>query len=156
MAEDEIQKPTDNGVRSFVTFRLAKVQAKLNAQAAAVLRAHSTLSLTEWRLLSLIIAAGEPTTAANVARDVQMDKAQVSRAVKSMLGAGIITTMLDAEDHRQILLEATPKGQELYDRIVNVMQRRQKWLTRNIGPADLEAFFNVLYELEKASDKRDF
>ena len=145
----------ERDVRSFVTYRMARAQAKLNAQASAVLRRVSDLSLTEWRVLSLVAVAQE-TTAAAIARDVQMDKAQISRAVKRLIAAGHLVSEMNDDDHRQSILRPTDSGAALFNRVVSVMQRRQEWLHEGIETDDLEVFASVLDRIEAASAKRDF
>lgn len=137
----------NKGQRSFVSYKLARVQNRLNAQAAGLLRAHSELSLTEWRVISLASLLGE-TTATAMAREAEMDKGQISRAIKGLLSAGYLTSQNNARDARQSLLQLSKKGEAVYDRLINVMRQRQRDLTLGIEDAELEAFYRVLEKLE--------
>ena len=73
----------------FLTFRLARVQAKLNAQSSRILKDHAGITLTQWRLLALIGNAGR-TTAAVLSREVAMDKGLISRNIKTMVSDGLV------------------------------------------------------------------
>ncbi len=138
------------GLTSFVTFRLARVQNKLNAQASAMLSAHSDLSLTEWRMISLINASGE-TSAAELSRTAQMDKGQISRALKSLTAKGCVATRTSASDQRQSLLSLSPAGIAIHRRLVAIMRRRQERLTQAMSDTELETLYAVLEKLETAA-----
>lgn len=144
-----------SGLDSFVTFRLGQVQNRLNAQAAHVLRARSSLSLTEWRVISLINAAGS-ASAAELLRVFQMDKGQLSRTVKSLIAKGIVNGETGSGTRRQTVLSLSADGKRLHDRIVAVMVKRQRHLTSGISDRELEAFYSVLDRLKAASEKREF
>lgn len=132
---------------TFITYRLARVQNLLNAQAIATLRTNSDLSLTEWRVLSLIVGE-ETTNASAISRLAQMDKGQISRGIKRIAGRGYIESQTDDHDHRQINLTPTPKGIETYERLVKIMRRRQRLLNEDITDDERRAFFATLDKLE--------
>ncbi|MEM1048374.1 MAG: MarR family transcriptional regulator [Pseudomonadota bacterium] len=149
----EESKPTDRfaaGLTSFVTFRLARVQNRLNVQATATLSAHSDLSLTEWRMISLINASGE-TSAADLSRTAQMDKGQISRALKSLAAKGYIASRTSASDQRQSLLRLSAEGAAVHRRLVAIMRRRQERLTDTMSDAELATFYAALEKLEAAA-----
>lgn len=134
------------GQRSFVTYRIARVQNRLNAQASALLRAHCELSLTEWRVISLAHILGE-TTATAMAKEVEMDKGQISRAIKGLTAAGHLIASNNKKDARQSLLRLSDSGAALYERLISVMLKRQQDLTADIDDDELDAFYRVLNKL---------
>lgn len=139
--------PSFQDLSSFVTFRIARVQNTLNAQASATLAAHCDLTLTEWRMLASIEARGQ-TTAAEIARHTQIDKGQVSRAVKSLKGRALLKAGAAATDQRQQTLTLSAQGRAVFERVVVVMRKRQEMLTQDIAPEDLRTFFSVLDKLQ--------
>lgn len=145
MADPDTRKAT--GQRSFVTYRLARVQNRLNAQASGLLRAHSDLSLTEWRVISLANMLGE-TTATVMAREVDMDKGQISRAIKGLIEAGHLTAQSSERDARQSLLRLSASGAALHSKLISIMQQRQKDLVEDIDDSELQTFYAVLNKLE--------
>jgi DNA-binding MarR family transcriptional regulator len=130
-----------------MTYRLARVQNKLNAQAASLLRANCDLSLTEWRVISLASLLGE-TTATTMAREVDMDKGQISRAIKRLLEAEHLISKHSQSDGRQSLLSLSESGKTLHARVIPVMMERQHGLVEGIDEADLLTFYKVLEILE--------
>ena len=73
---------TGRRLHQFLTYRLSRVQAKLNAQANALLHAQSGLTLSRWRILALVGAAGQ-TRLSELARIAALDKGLLSREPES-------------------------------------------------------------------------
>ncbi|UWQ20169.1 MarR family winged helix-turn-helix transcriptional regulator [Jannaschia sp. W003] len=136
---------------SFVTFRLSRTQSKLTAHTTNLLRAHSDMTVAEWRLMRLLDAGG-PTTMATLARQVQMDKGQLSRKIKGLAARGLVELRPDPRDSRRQVLRITPEGSATIERLVPVIRRRQELLTRDISPEDMKVFMRVLAQLDEASD----
>ena len=69
----------DEGVLSrFMTYRLARLHARLNVQASRILQDVAGLSLTQWRVLSLV-GSHRGATATQLTRVSAMDKGLFSR-----------------------------------------------------------------------------
>ena len=141
--------------RAVITYRIAKTANLLNAQAAHVLRKNSSLSLTEWRIISLINAVDE-TTASEIAKTTFIDKGQISRTVRSLADKGLLLAKQRRGSRRNIELELSPEGKALHRRIVAIMTNRQRHLTSEFTSEELAAFHSALDKLERASKKRDF
>ena len=142
-------------LRAFLTFRLARLQAQINSQAQHILRTHSDVGQTEWRVLILVADMGQ-STMATVVRDGQIDKAQVSRAVKALIKKDYLSSEIDPSDHRQSILSLTPAGYAVYERVVPLMRARQKHMTDTLTPDEVATMFSVIDRLEEASQRRDF
>ena len=142
-------------LRAFLTFRLTRLQAQINSQAQHILRAHSDIGQTEWRVIFMVADLGEGTMA-QVVRDGKIDKAQVSRAVKSLIKSGYLESRVDPADHRQSILTLTGKGHKIYLRILPLMQERQRHLLADLGDEEVDMLFQVLDRLEAAAQRRDF
>ena len=142
-------------LNALITFRLVKTTNLLNAQAAHVLRKNSNLSLTEWRIISVINAV-DKTTASEVAKTTFIDKGQISRTVRSLADKGLLVAKHRKGSQRQIELRLSPDGKALHRRIVAIMTNRQRHLTREFTSEELAAFRSALEKLERASIKRNF
>ena len=143
---NEVNSRFREGLRSFVTYRIARVQNRLNAQAAAILRKHTELSLTEWRILSLVNLMG-PTTASAISREVEMDKGQISRAVKPLIDRGLLDPAEHARDNRHPILRLSDVGAEIVRENSQVMRGRQERLTHNISDEELATLYELLDKL---------
>ncbi len=142
-------------LRADLTCRLSRLQAQINAQAQHILRTHSDIGQTEWRVLVLAENHGQ-CTMATIVRDGQIDKAQVSRAVKSLIKKGYLNSRVDPDDNRQGILSLTPVGQTLHATILPLMEARQHMLMADLSEEEIAKTYDVLDRLEEAAQRRDF
>ena len=152
-APNKLDGPLD--LRSFITYRLSRLQSLINSQAQHILRTYGDVGHSEWRVLILVEDRGT-STMAHVVRDGQIDKAQVSRAVKTLVEKGYLDSRTDPADHRQSLLSLTDAGRAVHDRIRPHMQARQRHLLRDLSEEDVTRLYQMLDHLEKAAERRDF
>lgn len=150
--KDQAAPPTFHDLSSFVTFRIARVQNTLNAHAIATLAAQSDLTLTEWRMLASI-ESRKQTTAAEIVRHTQIDKAQVSRAIKSLRARNLIIASENLEDHRQQTLSLSDAGRSVFEKLVVVMRQRQAMLTQDIEEDEIKVLFSILERLAARAEQ---
>jgi DNA-binding MarR family transcriptional regulator len=143
----------DSQVGRFLTFRLARVQAKLNAQAGRVLKEQAGLTLTQWRLVSLIGGNGR-TTAAHLSREAAIDKGLISRNIKQLSEAGLVRITVDPDDHRAQNLELTDRGVNVFQTTLPRMRARQDALRAHLNTEEEEVLLSALEKLERAADDR--
>lgn len=151
---DQRAKPSYKTPSSFVTFRLSKLQNNLNAQATAILKERSGLSLVEWRLIQVLrmYENASPTQIANL---VHMDKGQLSRKIKAMIRKDLLKLKTDEHDQRVQHIQITKRAQNLSDLMMPAMEARQEILLKDVSSRELESFFKVLEKFEAASKIRD-
>lgn len=141
-------------VKQFLTCQMARVQAKLNAQAAAILKRHSKLSLVQWRVMTLLASGGDNLT--SICRLSGMDKGQVSRKLTQLVSQGLVLTRLDEADHRSQKLSLSEKGEELHGRILPIMRARQAHLASDMSDDEQAMLRELLLRLEVAAEQREF
>ncbi|MEL6523663.1 MAG: MarR family transcriptional regulator [Pseudomonadota bacterium] len=141
-------------VKQFLTYQMARVQAKLNAQAAAILKRHSKLSLVQWRVMTLLASGGDNLT--SICRLSGMDKGQVSRKLTQLVSQGLVLTRLDEADHRSQKLSLSEKGEELHARILPIMRARQAHLASDMSDDEQAMLRELLLRLEVAAEQREF
>lgn len=145
----------DLTLQQYLTFRLSRVQAKLNAQGARVLREAVGLTLSQWRVVALVGMAGQ-TRHSDLAREAALDKGLLSRNVKSLVKQGVVVSTPDEFDHRVQHLSLSEKGQAIFDRALPVTRRRQDHLRAGLTKDEINTFRRVLDKLEFAAEKTDF
>lgn len=138
----------------FLTYRLARVQAKLNAQASRILREHAGINLTQWRIIIVLGEIGI-CTSAQLSRLTTMDKGLISRNVKSLTAEQIVKATRDATDNRAFNLGLTAKGQEIFHHTMPRMRARQEHLRAHLEPAEFEILMTAFTKLEKAAEDTD-
>ncbi|MEQ6248688.1 MarR family winged helix-turn-helix transcriptional regulator [Sulfitobacter sp. HNIBRBA3233] len=141
-------------ITSFLTFRIARTQNKLNAQITHYLKTQSDISLVDWRVLRLLDAMGD-TTMSQLARLLQMDKGQLSRKIRGLVDRELVRSRVDRVDSRQQILRIGEAGRALVAEVLPLVQRRQRHLVNGISGEDLETFLDVLSKIDAASEHRD-
>lgn len=145
----------DLPLHQYLTYRLSRVQAKLNTQGAKVLHDTVGLTLSQWRVIALVGAAGQ-TRLSDLARQAALDKGLLSRNVKTMIARGLVRARQDDLDNRVQHLSLTPEGKEVFSRALPVTRRRQKWLRAELTDDEIRTFRNVLDKLEIAAERQEF
>ncbi len=140
-------------LHQFLTYRLSRVQAKLNAQANAMLRAHAGLTLSQWRILALVGAAGQ-TRLSDLARIAALDKGLLSRNLKTLTAEGLVASKQDDIDQRVQHLSLSSRGKALFDRTLPRMRKRQRQLRSSLTAKELDVLYTALNKLELAADYR--
>lgn len=151
---NEHPKPDFATPSSFVTFRLARLQNSLNAQAVAVLKSRSDLSLVEWRLIQSL-RIFENASLTKLATVVEMDKGQMSRKINAMVKKGLLRIERDDRDQRVQHLHLTDTARAISRKLMPTMEARQKTLLAEVSPEDLSVFYKVVEKIEAASKVRD-
>lgn len=138
--------------KDFITVRLPRLQAKLNAQASAILAREGGLTIIQWRILFLLHHLG-PSTATQLNEASGIDPGLLSRKIRSMSEAELLLVEDSEIDHRRKTLSLTDKGQALYDRALPAMQLRQQRMRNFMPPEDMERFYDYLSVLEAVADE---
>jgi len=142
-------------LRDFITFRLSRMQVKLNAQASETLKKYVNLTLVEWRVIAFI-AMLQPTGVADLSQQLGHDKSLLSRTVKKLRDKELVVEERDSVDTRRSNITLSSKGLALYRTNLPRMKKRQQALMQGISIKDQEALFRALDLLEENSKLRDF
>ena len=105
------------------------------------------VGVQEWRVLAMLARKGKGT-AKDVCDMTLMDKGNVSRAVKRLVGDGCIKEHPDNNDKRSTVLILTPEGIALYKRIKKVSDFREKKFMASFSTAEQKALPKMLTKLE--------
>ena len=139
---------------TILTFRLSRLQANLNAQAADLLRRHGSVPLAHWRVL-LILHDNLATTQKDIVERAEFDKGQVSRIVERLVNEGLLVSESDSEDKRVLNLYLTNAGREMMSRLIPVMRQRRSHLISPFSDEELATLFDFLDRLDSVSGKLD-
>jgi len=138
-------------LRNLMTFRLSRIQARANAQAARILKSHAGISLSEWRMMVMVAIHGE-ITPAQIVRITSFDKALVSRTLKGMQQKGLLTIETSDTDNRSHVINFTDQGRAIHKQTSPIMRRRQEALAACLAPGELNALFESLDKIDAAID----
>lgn len=100
------------------------------------------LPVTHIRALKGICRSPQ-STAHSIAQLMQRDKAQITRALNDLIGAGLILKVDNPLDRRSQLLKPTSKGKKVMAKLDAVEDSAVKQLTRNLEADDLAFFLQI-------------
>jgi len=92
---------------------LGKMFDRLSVQQV---RDRAGMSLAEWRVLAHIAVMG-PKSASEVSGAALVDRAEVSRAVRSLEAGGYLSRAHNPRNRKSSLLTLTPAGEAVFDRV---------------------------------------
>ncbi len=150
-----VEEKTGRHLPQFLSFRIARLHLALNAQATALLAREGEIGLGQWRVISMI-GSGAASTTKEVSAKTAMDPAFISRTIRSLEDSGLVTAKRSQHDRRQVTLELTPAGADLYSQILPKMQARQERLLGALQPKERDIIFRIIDKLEIAAESRDF
>jgi DNA-binding MarR family transcriptional regulator len=113
---------------------------------AGAYRRRFSLSIPEWRVLA-VLSRYPGLAAREVAERTRMDPVAVSRAVGRLLRDGRLRRSRAPADRRRSVLEVSPKGAAVHDRIAPLALRYERALVEALSPAERAMLDRVLSRL---------
>ena len=145
----------DLQVQQFLTYRISRLHAKLNAQASHILRRKSGLSLAQWRIIALIAISGETTPVA-ISRKAGIDKGLLSRKLRGLIDDGLVISRRDETDQRQQVISLSGTGHAIFEDTLPTMRQRQAHLLNALTDREEEVLFAALEKISAAAERREF
>lgn len=137
---------SDLPLQSFLTYRLARLNAALNRQAGQILQKNGPLKIPEWRLIALLAVYGEMN--GRMISDIAgLDAGLASRTMHGLKQRGLIACNRRGEDRRTVWAKLTLDGAALHARIRPLMQQRQERLLAALTPEERLAVFRIVDKL---------
>lgn len=137
---------------TILTFRLSRLQASLNAQAADLLRRHGGVPLAHWRVM-LLLYDNLASTQREIVELAAFDKGQVSRIVDRLIEEGLVVSESDVDDKRVRKLRLTSTARQMLGRLIPLMRKRQEHLASGFEGGEMAQLFEYLDRLDKVSGK---
>ena len=137
---------------TILTFRLSRLQANLNAQAADLLRRHGGVPLAHWRVM-LLLYDNLANTQREIVELAGFDKGQVSRIVDKLIENGLLVSESDVDDKRVRKLRLTQAARQMLGRLIPLMRQRQEHLASGFEETEMKQLFEYLDRLDKGSGK---
>ncbi|MCP5085282.1 MAG: MarR family transcriptional regulator [Rhodobacteraceae bacterium] len=141
-------------LQQMVTFRLARLHAKTNAQSTRILNKSAGITLSQWRIMVLIESHGK-TSPKEFVKHTKFDKGLVSRTIKGMIKNGLLYAESSDSDQRSHSVDMTEKGLALFERARPYMRERQVRLLDCLNKDERNALFESFDKLEVAIDSLD-
>jgi DNA-binding MarR family transcriptional regulator len=128
-----------------LSYKLAILSRLLERGSESRLARKFGLWLTDCRVLGHL-AAKSPRTVRDLAEDMVMDKAPISRSTTRLVGKGLLTREADPTDRRSAVFRLTSEGRHVAGSIMkNAQDGQAKYLQR----LDPEACWQLLDSIDK-------
>ena len=138
----------DIGGRSYFGYRIVLAAKHFDRAIQKLLAEHSDLSLPEWRVMSQLGLV--PTgTVRSLADGAAVDRAEISRATRSLEAKGLVRRREDETDRRSPVFSLTPAGRRRYKTVRKPISDFIVHLIDGISAKDLEAANRALWALTR-------
>ena len=98
---------------------------------------------SEWRLIGTI-SVMEPVSMLRLAEETDIQHAQASRSIASLLERGLVRADGDSKDKRKVMLSLAPRGRTLYRKAFAQAQQRNQRIVSALGDKDTVALVRML------------
>lgn len=109
--------------------------------ASAAYRKEFGIGFIEWRIVCFLAAEGA-ASGADLAEGLGLDKAAISRNLKTLTGRDLVATHVAHGRRSESVL--TPEGRALHRQVLAVALRREEVMLRGLTPADKERLIAML------------
>ena len=128
----------DFELEHFLPYRLSLLTNTISQGIARSYSREHDISVIEWRVMA-VLGRYPDLTASDIVERTAMDKVAISRAVKSLMGKGLLERKTDRGDRRRRRLIITrERGQKVLQKIVPEAQRYEQFLLQSLTAAELE------------------
>ncbi|UED84555.1 MarR family winged helix-turn-helix transcriptional regulator [Streptomyces profundus] len=138
------------GRLSHAVFQLARAH---RSRAAAMLRAMDLHPGQELLLMRLFDKDGQPQS--ELLGSVGLDHSTVSKSLRRMRDAGLLTREPAAHDRRAAVIWLTEKGRALREPLTAMWRTLEEASVRDLSPEEVDAFIDIAHRIEGAVGDRD-
>jgi homoprotocatechuate degradation regulator HpaR len=124
---------------------LLQARESVMAHTRPSLREHN-LSDQQWRVLRVLGEHGVVETG-RVAREAFILGPSLTGVLARMERDGLIRRERDPQDQRRTVVEATPKGLKLVEKLSRTIEAHYEWMEKSLGKQKLAALYELLDEL---------
>lgn len=128
------------------SFRLRRLTNMYSKASASEYGRSFGLSLNEWRIISLLWAAGA-LSLSRLSHQAQFDRGLTSRTVNALINHGYVTRHRNPNDGRGLVLELTPEGADVVATVQPVASARNRQLLSCLTQKEAVVFDVVLDKL---------
>ena len=140
--------PTVHGVeaipyRSHVGYLLGAIANLIDTGGSRLFRRAFGIGLGEARLVYVIGYEG-PLTARQASQIIGVDKGAMSRTVAALVRRGFLRVTVDVTDARQRVIQFTPSGKRLHQRVMGLALERERQMYAIFSDDELQTLSALL------------
>ncbi len=150
------EPPQKLTLNEFLPYRLVVLADEISRTVAQIYGDRFNLTRPEWRIIASLVELG-PVFATDICAHSTQDKMTVSRAVASLETRGLLQRHDDPQDRRNKLLELTPAGHAMYQKLVPLVLAREAYLIETLTPEErglLDRLLTTLLQRARELEQR--
>lgn len=133
-------------ISNYAPFLLNAVSNAWGRTTSTIYRRDFGLGLVDWRVISMLNI--EPNiTARRICDVIRLDKAAVSRSLKTLLEKNLLQFEQLSNDPRKRLWSLSDEGLKTHNALLAVALSCESDLVSNVSPDDLEVFLKVMRQM---------
>lgn len=132
----------ENYVPAYLTF----IANKWSRSASRLYLSRFGIGIEAWRIMVLLAIEGR-ITANRIRQVIFMDKASVSRSLRTMHERGLIALTENPADARQRFVELTQPGFEIHDQIIGLALAREERLLACLSDEERRTLVGLLLKI---------
>lgn len=145
--KEQLQDVSDDPVyasfSNHVFIFLSVITNRFGRNASAYFRRRYGIGIVEWRIIA-VLGFQSPLSSQELAQRTDVDKAAVSRSLRSLEALELIRLKRTGSSSPRKLIYITDKGREIRERAMEDTLRRQEMVFADLDPEKLATFREVL------------
>jgi DNA-binding MarR family transcriptional regulator len=133
-------------------YRINMIGASLAQHTLLRVQREFGLNVAEYRIMNTLAAFDSPSIR-DIARNSQLDKAHVTRALAGLIRRGLVTQIVDRHDRRLRVVALTAAGWRIAAAFGPFQLERQKRMERRLTASELRVFWEALDRLSDEADQ---
>jgi DNA-binding MarR family transcriptional regulator len=132
-----------NTILELAAYRLQRATFYATKHAHLAFARKFGITGTEWRLIGTISVTA-PIAMLQLSEEADVQMAQASRTIASLIERGLVRANNDSKDKRKVMLSLTPKGKALYKKAFAEAAQRNERLLSALSNTECLALFGML------------
>ena len=127
----------------------SRIARRMEASLNILLKNEDVTGFEALILASIFLERSGEIKPSALALAFETTRSNVSHCVSSLESRGLVQRKIDPEDARAVRLALRPQGKRRAARVVGILDKLQRRLEEDIGPAKLEAMMKQMLEVEQ-------
>lgn len=142
-SQDVSEDPVFASFSNHIFIFLSVITNRFGRNASAYFRQRYGIGIVEWRIIA-VLGFQSPLSSQELAKMTDVDKAAVSRSLRSLEVLELIRTKRTGSSAPRKLIYITDKGRDIRERAMEDTMRRQEMVFADLDPEKLATFREVL------------
>jgi len=137
--------------KHFIPYQLSALSLKISKGLSKHYRSRFNISVPEWRVL-VILNSHRDITAKTIAEHTQMDKVQISRAIKSLNDKNYIVQKSHPDDARATINRLSDQGHELMAAVIPDAIKYEQYLLGQLSENERQQLSQLIAKFNQILD----